>query len=48
LREIIDMDIMDLDALHDDNLEEWFESLVNESGSDFEEQQMIYEQFKKS
>ena len=41
------MDIMDLNALHDDNLELWFEGLVNESGIDFEEQQMIYEQFTK-
>lgn len=41
------MNVSELTDIYDGNLEEWFKSLIDETGLDFDEQQMTYERFKK-
>lgn len=40
------MDLFDLKDMCDDNVSEWFENLVNESGDNYEEQQARYAKLK--
>ena len=41
------MNVSELADIYDGNLEEWFKSLIDETGLDFDEQQMTYERFRK-
>lgn len=41
------MDLFDLKDMCDGNVNEWFESLINDSGFAFEDQMKLYEQFKQ-
>jgi len=40
------MDLFDLKDMCDNNIDEWFESLVNDSGFNYEDQQTLYNEFK--
>lgn len=46
LKEVTEMDLFDLKDMCDGNVMEWFESLVNDSGEMYEDQQALYSKLK--
>ncbi len=42
------MDLADLDDMCNGDLNEWFEELVNTSGENYEDQEKIYNKYKKN
>jgi hypothetical protein len=41
------MDLDDLKEISHNDVNEWFESLVNDSGFDYEDQEVLYNKFSK-
>ena len=46
LKEAIEMDLFDLKDMCNNNVQEWFESLVNDSGDNYEDQKAKYHKLK--
>ena len=46
LKEAIEMDLFDLKDMCNNNVQEWFESLVNDSGDNYEDQKAKYDKLK--
>lgn len=46
LKDIIEMDLMDLTDMNDGNVDEWFKSLIEETGINYQEQSAIYNKYK--